>query len=237
MKLENIDVNKTIQTARDLLEKEKNISAPLKSIMEILFLIISLLVNRFNLNSKNSSTPPSDDPNREKKSKKNPSGKKAGGQKGHTGSNLKLIENPDEIQWINIDKRTLPKGKYQDAGYSARQIIDIRISRHVIEYRAQILKNNQEVKFTAQFPVHVTRPAQYGYGLKAHSVYLSQFQLLTYNRIDDYFDRKINFPISPGSILNFNKEAYFLLENFDAFVKQKLIQSSVLNVDETSINI
>src|SRR3954463_6737285 len=68
---------------------------------------------------------------------------------------------------------------------------------------------------------------------KAHSVYLSQFQLIPYNRIDDYFSEEINVPVSPGSIYNFNKEAYGLLEKFEVFVKQKLINSSVLNVDET----
>jgi transposase len=39
--------------------------------MEVLFLVIKLLMNRFNLNSKNSSKPPSEDPNRKKKSKNN----------------------------------------------------------------------------------------------------------------------------------------------------------------------
>ena len=85
--------------------------------------------------------------------------------------------------------------------------------------------------------IQVTRPVQYGVDLKAHSVYLSQFQLLTYHRIDDYFDREIKIPISPGSILNFNKEAYLLLEKFEIFVKQKLILSNLLHVDETGINV
>ena len=49
------------------------------------------------------------------------------------GKNLKHVENPDEITVIPIDKRTLPKGKYHDAGYDARQVIDIRISRFVTE--------------------------------------------------------------------------------------------------------
>lgn len=236
MKVENIDVNKMLEEARAMLKKEKNISSSFKAVIEILFLIITLFMNRFNLNSSNSSKPPSSDPNREKK-KKGSSKRKPGGQNGHVGKNLKPVENPDEISVIKLDKRTLPKGKYREVGYSKRQVIDIRISRHVIEYQAQILENEIGVQYIAPFPEFVTRPVQYGQDLKAHSVYLSQFQLMPYNRVDDYFSEEINVPVSPGSIYNFNKEAYGLLEKFEVFVKQKLVNSPVLNVDETGINI
>jgi len=237
MKIEHIDINKTLDNARKLLKEDKSVSPALEALIEVLILIITLFMNRFNLNSKNSSKPPSDDPNREKKKKKNPLGTKPGGQVGRIGKNLRPVENPDEIAVLPVDKSTLPKGKYHDAGYSARQVINIRISRHVIEYRAQILEDQNGKQFVAPFPSNVTRPVQYGQDFKAHSVYLSQFQLLPYNRIDDYFREEINVPISVGSVYNFNKEAYALLEKFDGIAKQKLIHASVLHVDETGINV
>lgn len=235
MKTDNIDVNKTIEKARALLEKEKT-SPAFQAIMEVLFLIIALFMNRLGLNSNNSSKPPAIDPNRTKKSK-GKTGKKPGGQKGHAGSNLQPVENPDEIVTISLDEKSLPTGKYHSAGYETRQVINMKISRHVIEYRAQILEDAKGKQFVAPFPEFVTRPAQYGQDLKAHSVYLSQFQLLPYNRIEDYFREEMNIPISQGSIFNFNKEGYQLLEKFDTFVKQKLIESSLLHVDETGINV
>jgi transposase len=237
MKIENIDVKKTLEHARELLDADKNISPALKSIFEVLLVIITLLMNRFNLNSKNSSKPPSSDLNRDKKSERNPLGKKPGGQHGRIGTNLKPIKNPDETILIPVDRASLPKGKYREEGYIARQVINMRISRHVIEYRAQILVDAQGDSFTASFPEHVTRPVQYGSDFKAHSVYLSQFQLLPYNRIDHYFSEEIQVPISQGSICHFNKEAYALLEKFDAKAKLSLIAAAVLNVDETSINV
>jgi transposase len=237
MKIEHIDINKTLEDARVLLANEKNISPAFKSIIEVLFLVIKLLMDRFNLNSKNSSKPPSDDPNRNKKSKKNDAEKKPGGQNGHVGKNLQPVESPDEIVDIPMDKRTLPKGKYHDAGYDTRQVIDIRISRYVIEYRAQILEDKNGNQFVAPFPAYVTRPVQYGQALKAHSVYLSQFQLLPYNRIDDYLSKEIHVPVSSGSIFNFNKEAYSLLKKFDNIAKLKLIAATVMHVDETGINV
>ena len=35
------------------------------------------------------------------------------------GINLQLVKNPDEVTIIPLDKRTLSKGKYRDAGYDA----------------------------------------------------------------------------------------------------------------------
>ena len=49
-------------------------------------------------------------------------GKKPGGQIGHVGENLSPVDSPDEIKQIKIDKRTLPKGQYHDAGYDMRQV-------------------------------------------------------------------------------------------------------------------
>jgi transposase len=78
---------------------------------------------------------------------------------------------------------------------------------------------------------------QYGYRVKSHAVYLSQFQFLPYARAQDYFEEKINIPISAGSIFNFNKDAYLLLDQFDEKAKSKLLAERVLNADETGINV
>jgi transposase len=67
----------------------------------------------------------------------------------------------------------------------------------------------------ASFPQGVSKAAQYGTGIKAHSVYMSQFQLIPYNRIQDYFADQLGIPISEGSIFNFNQEAYQLLADFE----------------------
>lgn len=237
MKIESIDINKTLESARQQLAEDKSISLGLKSLVELLLVIITLLSNRLNLNSRNSSKPPSTDKNRKKENKKEAMGKKPGGQVGHVGKNLSPVDSPDEIKQIKIDKRTLPKGQYHDAGYDMRQVINIKISRHVIEYRAQILEDEAGVQYVAPFPAGVTRPVQYGQSFKAHSVYLSQFQLIPYNRIEDYFSQEIKVPVSLGSIYNFNKEAYDLLEQFEAIVKRKLVAAPVLHVDETGINV
>ncbi|GAB6043218.1 hypothetical protein JCM17961_38960 [Endothiovibrio diazotrophicus] len=206
MTIDNIDVEKTVQSVRSLLEREKHLSPALKAALEVLLMLVAALLNRLNLNSRNGSKPPSTDPNRPRNTKTG-SPRKPGGQKGHVGTTLKPVPKPDEIRLLEIDRRALPKGRYRDAGFEARQVFDLDISRVVTEYCAQVLEDEQGNRFVATFPEGVSRPAQYGNAIKAHAVYLSQFQLLPYARIEEYFREQLEIPISSGSLANFNQQA------------------------------
>ena len=236
MKIESIDIEATIKKAQLLVHEDKQLSVAMKSMFEILILIITLLANRLNLNSTNSSKPPSSDPNREKETKTK-TGKKPGGQKGHVGKTLIKVDDPDIIKVIEVDRSKLPPARYRQVGFDTRQVFDIDISRVVTEYRAQILEDDKGNRFVAPFPEAVTKAVQYGAGLKAHSVYMSQFQLIPYNRIQDYFSDQMNIPVSEGSIFNFNQEAFPLLADFENRVKNELAASKVAHADETGINI
>jgi transposase len=66
---------------------------------------------------------------------------------------------------------------------------------------------------------------------------MSQFQLIPYLRIEDYFREQMGLSLSAGSLFTFNQEAYNLLALFEQITKQKLINTSRLNADETGINI
>ncbi len=236
MTIDNIDIDATIKRVEGLIAEDNDLSPGTKSLLEILVLIITLMANRLNLNSKNSSKPPSSDPNR-RKTNKQINGKKPGGQKGRIGTTLQKIETPDEVRVIKFDRATLPPGKYKELEYVSRQVFDIDISRVVTEYQAQVLVDENGKRFTAPFPQGVTKAVQYGIRLKAHSVYMSQFQLLPYDRIKDYFADQLGVPVSVGSIFNFNKEAFGLLDGFDELVKNKLAHSALVHSDETGINI
>ena len=236
MKIENIDIQSTIEKAQATVREDKKMSSATKAMFEVLILVITLLVNRQGLNSTNSSKPPSTDPNRKRKDQKK-KGRKPGGQKGHVGTTLQKVDTPDRVEEIEIDRRKLPPGQYHHVGYETRQVFDIDISRIVTEYRAQILENEKGQQFVATFPEGITKAVQYGNGIKSHSVYMSQFQLVPYNRIQDYFKDQNQIPVSEGSIFNFNKEAYDLLSEFEEQAKTKLRQSRLAHADETGINI
>jgi len=235
LKINGIDVDATLKKVETVLSEEKGLPPAIRSMVELLVLLITLLAKSFNLNSSNSSKPPSSDPNR-KKVRKAKGDKKAGGQKGRVGVTLQKVDEPDKIEVVKLDRRKLPPGKYKEAGYESRQVFDIDISRIVTEYQAEILEDSKGNQFVAPFPKGVTKAVQYGTSLKAHSVYMSQFQLIPYKRIQEYFRGQLGIPVSEGSIYNFNQEAYGLLATFEEKVKTKLAGSDLLHVDETGIN-
>ena len=236
MTIDSIDITKAVQDIEKLLALEKGLSPTMASAIRVLLLVIKLLVDRVGLNSRNSSKPPATDPNRTKEARQN-TGKARGGQQGHPGSTLCPVDDPDEVRRINIDKRRLPQGEYQEAGFEARQVIDIHISRVVTENQAQILQNAQGQRFVAEFPPGITRPVQYGASVKAHAVYLSMFQLIPYERIQAQFDEQLDIVLSTGSLVNFNREVYERLALFEPLARQQLAQSSLIHADETGINI
>lgn len=237
MTLNNENIRETINNAKSLLAKEKNISPALRSIFQVLLVFMQAMLERLSLNSKNSSHPPSSDPNRKKSTKRSASKKKPGGQPGRIGKQLKPVSDPDKVEVLKIDKRTLPRDNYIEGGFESRQVIDFEVSICVTEYRAEILIGSDGKEYVAAFPEHVGRPIQYGPKTKASAVYMSQFQLMPYARIVDYFSEQAGLDISQGSLFNFNKEAYDALEAFEAVAKSKLIGSACNNADETSINI
>ena len=237
MTVDNIDVEATIKSVQELLAQEPNLSPALRSTLDVLLVVVQLLVNRLTLNSRNSSKPPSSDPHRDRDNQSKEGKQKRGGQTGRVGSTLNKVDDPDEIKLLEVDRSTLPLGQYREVGFESRQVFDIEISRIVTEYRAQILENAQGQRFTATFPAQVTKAVQYGNGVKVQAVYWSQFQLIPYQRVQDYFADQIGLPISTGSIYNFNQQAFELLEQFEQKLIVKLLASPLLHTDETGINI
>jgi len=233
-----INITQTLARVEELLRKDPAISPAVRSMFELLVTIIHLLSAKLGLNSSNSSIPPSQDPHRQRGSKRTKTTKrKPGGQNGHEGTTLQPVENPDHVENIAIDRRTIPPGHYTNGGHEARQVIDIVITKFVVEYRAEILQNAQGRQFVAQFPAGVTRPVQYGNGVKSQAVYMSQQQLIPYDRIRDYFWDQCGIQISAGSVFNFNQEAFVLLEPFESFLVRQLVQQPLLHADETGVHI
>lgn len=236
MKVGNINIQKSVEHVKALLEKDKNVSSSLQAGIELLLLIISLLVDRLGVNSNNSSKPPSQDPHREKK-KKVGGQKNSGGQKGRKGSRLTLSESPDRKVTLELNAKQFPDHEYTLIGYERRQVWDIDIQKMVTEYQAEVRVNSKGERFTADFPEGVTSQVQYGNTVKAHAVYLSQYQLLPYQRVEEYFSDQIGIPLSQGSLYNFIQEAYKRLEPFESFAKETLQNSSLVHFDETGVNL
>ena len=201
---------------------------------------IKALEDRLSQNSTNSSRPPSSDWPTKKRSLRKKTGRSPGGQKGHRGHNLKMVDHPDSINVISISScsgcgRSLKE--IGPDGYRKRQVFDLPpIKIKVEEHRAEekICPHCGQVN-RAPFPEGVDQPTQYGPHIKAYAVYLNQYQLLPYERIRELFLDLFGTGLSAGTIVNANRTCSVALKPVEEMIKDKITASAVVHFDETGL--
>ena len=77
----------------------------------------------------------------------------------------------------------------------------------------------------------------YGASVKAEALYMSAYQLIPYNRSQDLFRDQAQIELSCGTLHNFAKGAYKLLEGFEDIARACLIEAPLAHFDETGINV
>src|SRR5260370_718817 len=145
---------------------------------------IKELEDRLAKDSRTSSKPPSSDglarlPRRARR----PSGKPPGGQAGHPGHTLAMVEQPDAVvrhrsqvcSQCHADLREVP-GSIAER-HQVLDIPEIRLLAHEHQIEA-ICCPTCHTTSLGRFPVSVSAPVQYGPHLQALAVYLHQGQLL-----------------------------------------------------------
>ena len=149
------------------------------------------LRRRLDLDSSNSSKPPSSDGLRKKprilKSLRTRSGKRSGGQKGHRGDTLRQVAEPDAV----VEHAALAcehcRGLLladSKIGEEKRQVFDLPKKPLIVtEHRAAVHDCPSCGRRTrADFPKGVVSPAQYGEHVRAAAVYLNAQQLVPEER-------------------------------------------------------
>ena len=89
----------------------------------------------------------------------------------------------------------------------------------------------------AAFPDGVNQPVQYGPQVKALAVYLNQYQLIPYDRVEEFFKDLFGQPFSEGSLFTANQVCYEALEGFEQETRQKILNEPVINCDETGARV
>jgi transposase len=240
MTVGHINVAKTIERIQKEISSDKSISPVLISSIELLIVVIQMLFDRQKMNSTNSSLPPANDRReRSKKTMKKKKGSaKVGAQVGHEGSTLTQYEEVDEVIELPVDRKTLPEGvKFTLGEIESRQVIDLNLEFIIREYQAEVLVGDNGQRFVATFPEHITKAIQYGPSVKSFAVYMSQYQLIPYGRVQEMFKNQFDLKISQGSLCNFNREAFEKLEGFESSLVESLKKKKVLSVDETGIKV
>ena len=69
MKLDNLNISELVESTKTQLKEDISITPSLKMLLELILMVVVMLAERLGLHSKNSSIPPSKDPNRKKNQK------------------------------------------------------------------------------------------------------------------------------------------------------------------------
>jgi hypothetical protein len=152
---------------KEMLKVVSNLECQVKTLQEEnAMLKVKLSKYEHPKNSDNSSVAPSQDPFRKTKSLRTKSNKPQGGQKGHKGSKLKMVETPDNLIFHTMTQCNSCGTDLSDDGvkYNARQVFDIPVIKmQVTEHRTIHKKCSCCGKLNkAVFPKELTQEAQYG---------------------------------------------------------------------------
>lgn len=206
---------------------------------------IKKLKEQLGMNSQNSSKPPSTDGfnKPQPKSLRKASGKKAGGQKGHKGSGLKLMKAPDET-FNHYPDRCKSCLKQQECASlfkvsSTRYEYDIMLESKLFCHKQYACKcpmqDNKRIKGT--FPDSIKSSMQYGDNLRAFVVTLNTSGMIAIKRLHDILEGTFNIPISTGTISNMISSMSEILDPALSWIKNQVIASKVVHFDETSVPI
>ena len=201
------------------------------------------LEGRVAKDSHNSSKPPSTDGYaRKTRSLRQKSGKKAGGQEGHPGSRLHLVETPDEIIVLRPEKCAHCQANLQEIpaeGCQRRQLIDLpQILPRVTEYQGHDVRCPCCQQVTrGTFPEELRASIQYGPMLKGIALYLLYGQLLPYARTAELLADVCGCNLSPGTLEALVAEGTDRLVETEEQIKHALRAAEVIGTDETGIRV
>ena len=242
------DVRNKISSNREIVNTEMHLlSPPVQEAIISTFDICNFLVdkleeldNKISKNSSNSSNPPSTDPKKKVNPNKGKTGKNTGGQPGHKGSNLKMVENPSVVI------THAPKGKC-DCGKTlagldlspsaARQVFEIEIINKVIEHQTLSGFCSCGVEHCGEFPEGINGSTQYGESVRGIVSYLSTYQIIPSERLAELMGHLFNYPLSEGTVDNIKNEGTEKLSEFESKIQDAILKQKVGNVDETPIRV
>ena len=198
---------------------------------------------RLKTDSHNSSKPPSSDPPAHKPaSLRKPSGRKAGGQAGHIGRTLSLVDTPDVVVTHTPSCCAGCGAALTDtppASVERRQVADLPpLTLVVTEHRGErkVCAGCGHTT-SAAFPAGVTQPVQYGPRLQALGVYLLGYQLLPVLRTSELLRDVFGAGICPATLLTFARKAAKTVEPACDEIAHALQHAPVAHCDESGARV
>jgi len=200
------------------------------------------LWERLAKDSHNSSKPPSSDglAKPQPKSLRRKSGRSTGGQKGHQGRTLRMVENPDRTLVHSVEHcehcGRLMADRPVDR-LDRRQVFDLPEPRlEVVEHLGEIRTCACGHVNRAAFPPEAAAPVQYGPRVRSVALYLKDYQLLPFERLSETMrDLFACDTFSQGTLANFSAAGSRQLEPIDRLIREQAISAAVAGFDETGM--
>ena len=192
--------------------------------------------------SHNSHKPPSSDglSKPKPKSLRPKSERPTGGQPGHPGHTLRMVEKPDRIVPHRVERcsgcgRSLA-GQEPDR-IERRQVHDLPEPKlEVTEHQAEIKTCPCGCVNRAAFPPEAAAPVQYGPRVRSVGVYLGEYQLLPFDRLAEIMrDLFACESFSEGTLANLKADCSRRLEPVEAAIRDRAAAAPVAGFDETGV--
>jgi transposase len=206
---------------------------------------VHALEARLATDSHHSSQPPSSDGPGAKphpKSLRAPSGRKPGGQPGHVGSTLRLVDAPDAVQ-VHAPAPCAACGRSLAAvpalRRERRQVVDLPpLQVRVLEHQAETKQcPGCGAAASGEFPAGVAAPVQYGPEVATLAVYLTQAQLLPLERTGEVLAEVFGCPLSERTLERAVGACHARLAGVEAAIKQGIVAARVVHYDETGLQV
>jgi transposase len=227
-----------------LVIEQARVIAELRTRVAVLEAENAELKRRLGMNSTNSSKPPSSDSPFVKpapKSLRRRSGRRPGGQPGHPGSTLALVDNPNERERHEPGPCTGCGADLVDApevGMERRQVFDLPpMTVRVTEHRLIARRCDCGTTTSGTAPEGVSAPAQYGPRITAIVLYLYVGQFLSKKRTAAALAELFGTPVAEGTVAAMTARAAAGLDGFLAQVTHRIAEAEVAGFDETGLRV
>jgi len=205
---------------------------------------VKKLEDQVSKQSQNSSKPPSSDGLAKPKTRslRRSEGRQAGGQPGHEGHTLKMVDNPEQLEIHLV--AACPHCTADLAGVTAheyvrRQVLDVPpVQLEVTEHRAEIKHcPGCGCSVQAAFPADVSQPVQYGPRLKAQASYLNSYHFIPIARTCQVFEDFYGHAPAWAFVADANQAVESGSAPALAEIQQQLLQAKVVHFDETGLRV
>jgi uncharacterized coiled-coil protein SlyX len=226
-------------TLLNIISEQRAIIATLTEQVETLTKRVAELEARLAQNSQNSSKPPSSDglSKSQAKSLRQKTGRKPGGQKGHEGHGLKIDREPSEtvvVEPIVCDNCGAVLSVEPMFHADTRYVYDVKVNIILTKYEIyEAVCPNCGAMTRGTPPVKCRGTVSYGNTLRTLCIVLTQYGCVGIDKTHKILRDLLDVPISGGTIKSIQSEFSGLTNEPITEIKRNLLESPVLNVDET----